>query len=104
MKNEVCLYLFIFLHKFLNNFWRKLKSKKNFYTNQCIDSRLDDWPLMGSPLPVFGIIIAYYYTATWIGPKLMKNRKALQIKNVITVYNFLQIIWNSYVAYFVRKL
>lgn len=57
---------------------------------------------MGSPLPVLAIIAGYYYFSTNLGQKLMKNRAAFQIKGLIAIYNVFQILWNSFVAYYVR--
>lgn len=68
-----------------------------------LDTRLDSWPLMGSPLPVLAIIAGYYYFSTNLGPKLMKSRSAFQIKGLIAVYNVLQVLWNLFVAYYVRS-
>lgn len=66
-----------------------------------LDTRLDSWPLVGSPLPVLAIIAGYYYFSINLGPRLMKNRPAFQIKGLIAVYNVLQVLWNSFVAYYV---
>jgi elongation of very long chain fatty acids protein 1 len=65
-----------------------------------IDSEVDSWPLMASP--VWWIIIFTFYL--WIvykaGPKFMEKRKAFKLKTLIRVYNLYQILA---CLYFIRQ-
>lgn len=42
------------------------------------------------------------YVCTSLGPRLMRDRPAFKIAPIINVYNGLQIVWNAFVAGFVR--
>lgn len=49
------------------------------------------------------MLIGYLYIVLKQGPKFMKNRKAYDLRGVILVYNFLQIIANLMIVTTVRK-
>uniref|UniRef100_A0A8C7ZF92 Elongation of very long chain fatty acids protein n=1 Tax=Oryzias sinensis TaxID=183150 RepID=A0A8C7ZF92_9TELE len=51
-------------------------------------SRTENWFLMPSPVPQTIIIAAYIYFVTSLGPRIMENRKALDLRKVLIVYNF----------------
>ncbi|KAK9738442.1 GNS1/SUR4 family [Popillia japonica] len=51
---------------------------------------------MSSPFYTLGICISYVIIVKYIGPKFMENRKPLQLKNVLIVYNFLQVIFSTW--------
>lgn len=55
------------------------------------DQRLSHLPLMGSPLPVALIVVAYVAFATKIGPALMKNREPFKMDRALLVYNLLMV-------------
>ncbi|XP_032885978.1 elongation of very long chain fatty acids protein 7 [Amblyraja radiata] len=63
------------------------------------DPRVEDWPLMSSPLPQTIILGAYIYFVTTFGPKLMENRKPLNLNQVMIVYNFSMVIFSLYMCY-----
>ena len=67
----------------LNNFLEELWDLR--------DKRVDDWPLMNSPLPTVALCCAYFYFVKFLGPRLMKERKAWEIRNTIIVYNCIQV-------------
>ncbi|XKL64405.1 hypothetical protein PGB90_004491 [Kerria lacca] len=52
--------------------------------------------LMRSPWPILAITAVYVIFVTKIGSKLMKNRKPLNIKNLMLVYNLYQSLSNGY--------
>nr|XP_014096448.1 elongation of very long chain fatty acids protein-like [Bactrocera oleae] len=56
-------------------------------------------PLLGSPVPIIALTLAYLAIVLVIGPIFMRNRKPYNIKKVILVYNFLQIIGNCWLSY-----
>lgn len=49
---------------------------------------------MDSPLPALLINLVYYIFVTRLGPKLMKNRPAFNLRSLILTYNALQVILN----------
>ncbi|XP_072461668.1 very long chain fatty acid elongase 7 [Notamacropus eugenii] len=63
------------------------------------DPRVGDWPLMSSPLPQTLILGLYVYFVTFLGPKLMENRKAFDLKKWMITYNFLIVIFSLYMCY-----
>jgi GNS1/SUR4 family len=45
---------------------------------------------------------AYYMLFTY-GPKFMESRKPFELKTIMTLYNFLQVVLNTYFAFEVSK-
>ena len=60
------------------------------------DRRVDDWPLMNSPLPTVALCGLYFYTVKFLGPWFMKERKPYDLKNTIIVYNFVQVAFSAW--------
>lgn len=54
---------------------------------------------MSSPLPQTIIIAAYIYFVTSLGPRIMENRKAFDLKGVLIVYNFSVVALSIYMIY-----
>jgi len=63
------------------------------------DRRTSDWILMDNPVPAICIIIAYVYFVTSLGPKLMAKREPFKMKNLLIVYNFLQVVICIFLIY-----
>ncbi|XP_077290972.1 very long chain fatty acid elongase AAEL008004-like isoform X2 [Arctopsyche grandis] len=63
------------------------------------DPRTNDWLLMSSPIPTLAICLSYIYLVKVLGPRLMENRKPLQLKNTLIVYNFCQVIFSTWLFY-----
>lgn len=63
-----------------------------------IDTRVEHFPFLGSPIPIVILIVAYVYSVTIWGPNLMKPRKAYDLKGVIKIYNLIQIFTNLYIG------
>jgi hypothetical protein len=63
------------------------------------DKRVDHWPLMNSPLPTIAICCLYFYCVKFLGPKLMKDRKAFEIRKTIIAYNLFQVLFSVYIMY-----
>jgi elongation of very long chain fatty acids protein 7 len=61
------------------------------------DRRMDSLPLMGSPWPTVAICLAYIYIVKVWGPDFMKDRKPMEIKNFLVVYNALQVAISTYI-------
>lgn len=58
------------------------------------DPRVNDWPLMDSPFPTLLMVITYLYIVTYLGPKVMANRKPFKLNNVLVYYNAGQVIFS----------
>jgi len=63
------------------------------------DRRTDGWLLMSSPFPTLLLCIVYVYFIKDLGPKLMKNRPAFQLKFIIIVYNAIQVGTSFWIFY-----
>ena len=65
------------------------------------DPRVQDWPLMAAPGPTYALV-ALYLLIVYLGPRLMRHRRALDLKAVIAPYNFALVFLNLYMCYEVR--
>lgn len=63
------------------------------------DPRTAKWLLMSSPVPLLTIIISYLYFSAYAGPRYMKDRKPFELKNVIILYNFVQVVMSIFLVY-----
>jgi len=63
------------------------------------DPRLDDYLLMSSPGLQTLIVAAYLLFVTFLGPRLMENRKAFKLKECMMVYNFSVVALSIYMIY-----
>ncbi|XP_046437612.1 elongation of very long chain fatty acids protein AAEL008004-like [Daphnia pulex] len=63
------------------------------------DKRVDDWPLMSSPIMPIVICLAYVYVVKIWGPQYMKDRPAYKLKEALLVYNLFQIVSNGWLFY-----
>lgn len=68
------------------------------WTWTIIDPRVDGWLLMSSGKPITFLIISYFI-GTYIGYKLMRNRKPFDLKWVMTTYNIVIALFNLYIVY-----
>ncbi|XP_060894773.1 elongation of very long chain fatty acids protein 7a [Labrus mixtus] len=66
---------------------------------QKADSRTENWPLMSSPVLQTIVIVAYIYFVTCLGPRIMENRKAFDLKGILIVYNFGIVALSVYMSY-----
>lgn len=60
-----------------------------------VDSRVETWPLMQSPIPVFSISFGYILVV-YLFPKLLKHRPPLDLKVVLVPYNFALVALSVY--------
>lgn len=65
------------------------------YMVESRDSRSLQFPLLTSPWPVLTILSVYLYVVLKAGPKYMEQRKAFDLKNVIRLYNIIQVVANG---------
>ncbi|KAK0166805.1 hypothetical protein PV327_004288 [Microctonus hyperodae] len=63
------------------------------------DPRVNNWPLMDSPIPSALIVLLYLYSVTVLGPRLMANRKPFQLRNILVAYNAFQVIFSIGMMY-----
>ncbi|XP_063989132.1 very long chain fatty acid elongase AAEL008004 [Diachasmimorpha longicaudata] len=59
------------------------------------DPRTADWFLVTGPGPLLMIVASYVYFSTYAGPRYMRDRKPYSLKNVLIVYNILQVILST---------
>ncbi|XP_071439196.1 very long chain fatty acid elongase 7-like, partial [Hetaerina americana] len=64
-----------------------------------VDPRTSSWPLLGSPFPALGILTAYLYFVNRIGPSLMANRPAMNLRTVLIIYNIFQVVVSTWLFY-----
>ncbi|XP_057332475.1 elongation of very long chain fatty acids protein 7-like [Microplitis mediator] len=57
-----------------------------------IDHRTSDWFLVTGPGPLLMIVVTYVYFSTSAGPRYMRDKKPYSLKNILIVYNFIQVI------------
>ncbi|CAF4899036.1 unnamed protein product [Pieris macdunnoughi] len=74
-------------------------SDMNSYMDKYGDPRTNPWFLMSSPLPTLMICLSYVYLVKVLGPRYMENRKPFELTNVLIVYNFLQVLFSSWLFY-----
>ncbi|XP_050503827.1 elongation of very long chain fatty acids protein-like [Diabrotica virgifera virgifera] len=56
------------------------------------DHRTKDYFLMSSPIPTMITVAIYLYTIKVLLPAYMKNKKPYDLKNVILIHNFIQVL------------
>jgi elongation of very long chain fatty acids protein 7 len=61
------------------------------------DRRVDSLPLMDSPWPTLVICLAYIYIVKRAGPDYMRNRRPMEIKSFLVVYNAFQVALSTYI-------
>ena len=73
---------------------------KRLSRNECcvpsVDKRVENWPLMQSPLPTL-CISTLYLLFVWLGPKWMKDREPFQMRLVLILYNFGMVLLNLFI-------
>lgn len=60
------------------------------------DPRVNNWAMMSSPFPTLAICLFYGYFVKILGPKLMENRKPLDLRKVMIWYNLFQVIFSMW--------
>ncbi|CAG4936695.1 unnamed protein product [Colias eurytheme] len=60
---------------------------------------VDNWFLMGSPIPVMTIMISYWLFVLKLGPMYMKNRSPYPLINILGVYNVIQVMISFLICY-----
>uniref|UniRef100_A0A1B6CFE2 Elongation of very long chain fatty acids protein n=2 Tax=Clastoptera arizonana TaxID=38151 RepID=A0A1B6CFE2_9HEMI len=57
---------------------------------------VDTWFMMDKPWPMLTILAAYLYFVLKLGPKLMDNRKPMELKKLLLVYNGAHVLYSSW--------
>ncbi|XP_022836081.1 elongation of very long chain fatty acids protein AAEL008004-like isoform X2 [Spodoptera litura] len=70
-----------------------------YYMDKYGDPRTNPWFLMSSPFPTLLICLSYVYLVKVLGPRFMENRKPYELKNVLILYNFLQVVFSAWLFY-----
>lgn len=66
-----------------------------------LDPSTKNWFLMGTPVPLLIILVTYVYFCKSAGPRFMRDRKPYDLKNVIVVYNIIQVLLSVYIVWVV---
>ena len=64
-----------------------------------IDPRVNDWSMMSSPFPTMALCVFYAYFSKSLGPRLMANRKPLDLRKILVYYNLFQTIFSTWIFY-----
>ncbi|CAH0699683.1 unnamed protein product [Spodoptera exigua] len=71
----------------------------NYVIHDLADPRTKDWWGVSSPFTVIAIASAYLYFCLSLGPRLMKNRPAFELKTPLMLYNTFQVLFSIFIAY-----
>lgn len=63
------------------------------------DPRTQNWFLISSPGPLLMIVFSYLYFSVWLGPRIMKNRKPFDLRSILIIYNFIQVLLSIYMVF-----
>lgn len=64
------------------------------------DPRQNSWLLMKSPVPTVLLSFSYIFAVTYLGPRLMKNRKPMTgLRTIMMAYNAFQVVYSAWVFY-----
>ena len=71
----------------------------NYFNTELADKRTNDWPLIGSPLPIIFITCVYLYVVIRWCPNYMKDKQPYSFKTFIKFYNLFQIVANALLVF-----
>lgn len=63
------------------------------------DVRVQDYPLMQSPIVMTLILLSYVFLVLYVGPRYMASRKPYNLKTPMVIYNFSMVFFNAYIVY-----
>ncbi|KAK9501008.1 hypothetical protein O3M35_002146 [Rhynocoris fuscipes] len=67
-------------------------AEPDYFSNY--DDTFENYFLMQAPWAVVAIVVFYLYFVLKLGPDLMANRKAYDLRRIIQFYNFVQVIFS----------
>ncbi|CAK1553377.1 unnamed protein product [Leptosia nina] len=76
-----------------------IKNTYNYIFEELPNPMTKDWFLVSSPWTVVSIVVAYNVFSRKLGPYLMKDRPAFELKTVIKLYNMFQVLISTYLVY-----
>ncbi|BET02250.1 GNS1/SUR4 family [Nesidiocoris tenuis] len=86
-------------HILYNSTSEELSAWWDFLFHELADQRTSEWPLMDNPLPTLVILLLYLYFVLNLGPRIMEKRKPFELKNVLIVYNFIQVLVSTWIVW-----
>jgi hypothetical protein len=54
---------------------------------------------MSGPFPTLAICISYVYFVKVLGPRIMDSRTPMNLRDVLIVYNFVQVFFSAWMFY-----
>ncbi|CAH8553662.1 unnamed protein product [Schistosoma turkestanicum] len=64
------------------------------------DPRVENWPLMKDPTPVFVTVLLYLAFVLWLGPKFMKKHQTpFDLRPLMVVYNLFLVLLSGWLVY-----
>ncbi|BFZ17105.1 hypothetical protein BsWGS_20144 [Bradybaena similaris] len=75
---------------------RLVRGYDNIFKNA--DPRVENYFMMDSPIPSLLICLAYFIFV-WLSPTIMRDRKPLEMRNLMVVYNLAMVVLSSYIFY-----
>ena len=60
------------------------------------DSRVADWPLVRSPLPTLALCLSYVLVVKFLGPRVMRQRQALDLRYLMVAYNLAMVVVSTW--------
>lgn len=81
--------------------WQFIKMLNLNYVSHFIltDPRVQNFFLLSSPLPTLLMCIFYAYFSKSLGPRLMANRKPMDLRKILVYYNAIQTIFSAWIFY-----
>ncbi len=67
------------------------------------DPRMEGLPLMGSPWPTVGLCLSYVFIVKIWGPHYMRDRKPMDIRSFLIVYNAFQVALSTFIFVNVKR-
>lgn len=75
----------------------KIKMTTASFWDRHGDTRVKDWALMKSPLPIVMMSLSYVVFTKFIGPRMMEKRKAFDLRTTLIVYNIFHVAYNAWI-------
>ena len=66
------------------------------------DPKTEEWPLIATPWATIALVAMYLFIVK-VGPKVMENRKAYSLREVLIVYNLALVALSGWMVYEVSK-
>lgn len=79
------------------NIVSKIKMTTISFWDRHGDTRVKDWTLMKSPLPIVMMSLGYVVFSKYIGPRMMAKRKAFDLRTTLIVYNIFHVAYNAWI-------